>query len=251
MRPPITHVLFDFFGTLVSYAPGGASSAARCAELVSGFGGSPFAEPRFTRDFDATFAIFEKRAQEDQREFSMREMVAEFLRSTLDREPSEPEVVELTDAYIAEWNAGVAYQPAVPAMVGALAGEYRLAVVSNTHEPDLVPAHIAAMGLTGCFETVLTSVDFGWRKPHPAVYAEALARLGIRPEQAAFVGDTYDADFVGPRAAGMSAYLIDPAGRHGVPDRWRLRSIDELPVRLAASPETDRSPMDGIGDRSV
>ncbi len=61
-------------------------------------------------------------------------------------------------------------------------------------------------------------------------------RLGVEPSQAAFVGDTYDADFVGPQAHGMYAFLIDPDDRYAdVPPQQRLRTIDELPARLMRS----------------
>jgi putative hydrolase of the HAD superfamily len=90
------------------------------------------------------------------------------------------------------------------------------------------------MDIDGYFDAVLTSVEFGWRKPHPAIYTEALARLGIDAAQAVFVGDTYVADFAGPEAAGIRAYLIDPTHAYDIPADQRLQSLAELPSRLLA-----------------
>jgi putative hydrolase of the HAD superfamily len=95
-----------------------------------------------------------------------------------------------------------------------------------------VPAHLAALRIDQHLAAVVTSVEVGWRKPHPAIYAAALSRLDADPAAAAFVGDTYDADYAGPAAAGMTAFLIDPGRRHDIPADRRLGSLADLPARL-------------------
>ena len=109
-------------------------------------------------------------------------------------------------------------------------------MVSNTNQADLVPGHLAAMGIDRYLDAVVTSVEVGWRKPHPAIYAAALGRLEISPASAVFVGDTYEADYAGPVAAGMAAFLIDPERRHDIPAARRLESLADLPRRLRAAP---------------
>ena len=72
--------------------------------------------------------------------------------------------------------------------------------------------------------------------PHPTIYATALASVQIEPASAVFVGDTYGADYAGPVAAGMTAFLIDPERRHDIPAARRLDSIADLPERLSTGP---------------
>jgi FMN phosphatase YigB (HAD superfamily) len=48
-----------------------------------------------------------------------------------------------------------------------------------------------------------------------------------------FVGDSYVPDYAGPTAAGIPAYLIDPAGTADVPADRRLASVFDLPARLS------------------
>lgn len=86
----------------------------------------------------------------------------------------------------------------------------RVAVVSNwdvgLHE------HLAALGLE---LPVFTSAAAGAPKPAPAVFALALAHLGVEPGRAVHVGDS-DADREGAAAAGMRfepAPLADAARR--------------------------------------
>jgi putative hydrolase of the HAD superfamily len=72
------------------------------------------------------------------------------------------------------------------------------------------------------------------RKPSPAIYAEAFARLGITAGDAVFVGDNPVADYAGPVAMGMRAFLVDPAARHAaVPAAHRIDSVFALPSALA------------------
>jgi putative hydrolase of the HAD superfamily len=75
----------------------------------------------------------------------------------------------------------------------------------------------------------------GVEKPDPRIFRMALERMGIEPEDAVYVGDVYEIDVVGARAAGMRAYLIDPLMRLGHLDCDRIASLTELPDRLAAA----------------
>ncbi|HVM58570.1 MAG TPA: HAD-IA family hydrolase [Gaiellaceae bacterium] len=127
--------------------------------------------------------------------------------------------------------AGVALDPGefAPAFVGALefealpgaaaacralaAAGLRLAVVSNwdvgLHD------HLAALGLDGLLDAVVTSAEAGAPKPAAAVFELALARLGADAAHAVHVGDA-DADAEGARAAGLRfepAPLADAARR--------------------------------------
>ncbi|WP_031077341.1 HAD family hydrolase [Streptomyces sp. NRRL WC-3742] len=72
---------------------------------------------------------------------------------------------------------------------------------------------VAAVGLTGLFDVVVTSAQAGARKPHPLIYRTALEGCGLRAEEALFVGDAWGPDVEGPLAAGMrAAHLCRPDG---------------------------------------
>ena len=55
---------------------------------------------------------------------------------------------------------------------------------------------------------MVSSAWVGARKPHPRIYAHTLEQLGVAPEDALFVGDTWTCDVDGPRAAGMHAVYL-------------------------------------------
>ncbi|MER3456724.1 MAG: hydrolase [candidate division GAL15 bacterium] len=83
----------------------------------------------------------------------------------------------------------------------------RLAVVSNW-EPDL-PDVLERVGLRGYFDAVVASALVGAAKPDPRIFQVALDAVGVAPQEALHVGDSYEADVQGARAAGVYPVLID------------------------------------------
>ena len=65
-------------------------------------------------------------------------------------------------------------------------------------------------------------------KPDPGLFAHALERLEIAPEQAIYVGDNYYADVIGARRAGLGPVLYDPDQVFPDADCPVIRSIGEL-----------------------
>lgn len=83
----------------------------------------------------------------------------------------------------------------------------RLAVISNSE--GKLDALFARVGLAGLFEAVIDSALVGVRKPDPAIFALALAALGVSAARSVYAGDIPDVDVAGARAAGLDAVLID------------------------------------------
>lgn len=94
----------------------------------------------------------------------------------------------------------------------------RLGVVSNSD--GQVEAALRAAGLRDCFDVVIDSALFGAEKPDPAIFRAALRTLGVEPHEALYVGDLYEVDILGARAAGMEAVLL-VAAEATVPDGVR------------------------------
>ena len=83
---------------------------------------------------------------------------------------------------------------------------YRLAVVSNAD--GRVRALLEEAGLAPHFEFVVDSAEVGVEKPDPRIFQAATARLDLPPASCAYVGDIYEIDVLGARAAGLQAILI-------------------------------------------
>ena len=88
-------------------------------------------------------------------------------------------------------------------VVEELARHVRLAIVSNYPHAPVVHRTLESLGLRAHFCAVVVSGELGWLKPHPELYRTALARVGARAEEAAFVGDDLDNDIRAPKALGL------------------------------------------------
>jgi putative hydrolase of the HAD superfamily len=99
----------------------------------------------------------------------------------------------------------------------------RLGVVSNSD--GRVEEALEAAGLREYFEVVVDSTVAGVEKPDPAIFRRALAALGVPPAAALYVGDLYEVDILGARAAGLAAVLLLPSG---APPRVGCASVNSL-----------------------
>lgn len=106
----------------------------------------------------------------------------------------------------------------------------RLAVVSNAN--GTVVTLFRRLGLLEAFDAILDSAIEGVEKPDPRLFRLALDRLGAAAATALHVGDMYEIDVVGARAAGLRAVLVDADGLYPEADCPRVRSLLELAVHL-------------------
>jgi putative hydrolase of the HAD superfamily len=106
------------------------------------------------------------------------------------------------------------------------AGGAATGVVSNFD--GRLPGILAALGIAELLDVVMLPAQARAAKPDPRIFALALARVGVPPEAACFVGDDRERDLAGARAAGLSA--IDVAG---------LATLEALPALLLAKETED------------
>jgi len=102
------------------------------------------------------------------------------------------------------WTGGDSETPG--ALERLRAAGVRLGVVSNSD--GRVAEALAAAGLAHLFEVIIDSHLAGVEKPDPRIFRIALDALGVVPEDTLYVGDLYEVDVLGARAAGLAAALV-------------------------------------------
>jgi HAD superfamily hydrolase (TIGR01549 family) len=118
----------------------------------------------------------------------------------------------------------------VPALTRLRALGLRLVVVSNAN--GTLHAHLQRLGLSQFFIEMLDSQREGVEKPDPELFRRALARAGAQAATTVHVGDLYHVDVVGARAAGIDAWLLDPANLYADADCPRVATLAELCDRM-------------------
>jgi len=114
--------------------------------------------------------------------------------------------------FLAELHRGIARKrlrpyPQVQETLEQLHPHYRLAVVSDAQSAYAV-SELRAVELLNYFNPVIVSGDYGYRKPDSRLFQKALAVLGIRPEQALYIGNDMYHDIWGAQEVGMKAVLV-------------------------------------------
>lgn len=80
----------------------------------------------------------------------------------------------------------------------------KLTVLSDAPKME-VWLRIVSLGLHHYFDEIITSEDFGVKKPDPKPFRKALEVLGTKPEETLMIGDWPDRDVKGAKAAGIRA----------------------------------------------
>jgi putative hydrolase of the HAD superfamily len=221
----VSHLLFDFFGTLVHYRDGVVGNpVTRSLQFLDDLG-VPLDAEVFTTRWHAVWDDIDRAASTTLREVHMHDGAKRFFRD-LGHPADEATIAAFVASYIDDWNEGVVDIEGLPAMLRTL--DVPASIVSNTFYPPLVPGHVARLGLRERFAYVHTSIDHGYRKPHASIYEAALDAAGVDAAEVLFVGDNPDCDYHGPRRAGMRAVLVSPCQRDGIPETHRIGHVLEL-----------------------
>ena len=112
--------------------------------------------------------------------------------------------------------------------------DIKLAVLSNHPSRIMVKNSLKEYNLFQYFDAVVTSAEFGKRKPDPGIFHYTLEKMGLKENNECMVcGDEY-ADVVGGDRAGMQTILCErkykfPYERElDVPDLIRIEDISEI-----------------------
>jgi len=224
--------MFDLFGTLVTYHASRTAQGFHRSHAVLAKAGIDIEYEEFLARWDGVFDEFEQKALITHDEFTMDAVCSEFASRVAGHAVDETLAGEFRRTYLEEWTTGVAVIPGVGQMLRDLAGDYTLAVITNTHDGVYARSQVGRIGADESFSLIVTSDEYGKRKPSPSIFGYALQQCGAAPETTLYVGDSPEADYRGATGAGLMAVLIDPDGSHNVPSREKIGSITELPSWL-------------------
>ena len=229
-------MLFDLWGTLISsdaFDPGRGSAAILRAsdnpqgttlEQIQGFGGR---------------VVSSLESREDQ-------SAMEFTQASLLRIIEDSFGLRYRKSLLeVEWDfwqaaLSVSLIDGVAELLPLIAAQgIRMGVVSNssfaaaTLERELERHRVRAY-----FDFVVSSADYGVRKPDPIIFEIALRRLGLDASRTWFAGDNVAYDIIGAHAAGIFPVAFNPrkeipvsVGEHAVISRWS----ELIPLMAAAA----------------
>jgi putative hydrolase of the HAD superfamily len=179
---------------------------------------------------------FEQQRQARARDFAARHGVA------LTDEQASAWFADYFEHYVAAWSLHDDALPALDALAGAIPG-VRFGLITNG---DLAfqRRKVEAVRLDARMERIVASAEVGVTKPDAAIFRLACEAFGVRPGEAAYVGDRLRTDAIGAARAGLTGVWLNR--RDAVPspeDEFdavsagvrTIRSLAELTPLLTAS----------------
>jgi HAD superfamily hydrolase (TIGR01509 family) len=125
---------------------------------------------------------------------------------TLDLNPDEAAVAAAIETLMREALPGARPEPGIVAAIEALrARDLSLGVVSSAVHHPFLDWTLERFGVTGAFDTIITSASCGYYKTRPEIYHAALRDLGVAATDTIHVGDSYRFDVQGAHRAGLRA----------------------------------------------
>lgn len=147
--------------------------------------------------------------------------------------PYEPAASGAEAAQLAEQHYGHYQQLRRPvagalALLQALKPTYKIGIVTNNRTAEQ-QEKLRHLGLRHLVDALITSEAVGVLKPAPAIYQQALQRLGARPAETVMVGDNWQADVVGALAVGIRPVWLNRLGvARPLPEVAELASLEPL-----------------------
>lgn len=105
---------------------------------------------------------------------------------------------------------------------------FRLGVISNAE--GQIKRLIEHAHLDHRFDVVVDSGVVGVAKPDERIFQLAIERMGAKPARCIHVGDLFEIDVLGARAAGVTPILVDREGISAETDCLTVRRVGELPA---------------------
>jgi HAD superfamily hydrolase (TIGR01509 family) len=225
-RPRVQAVLFDLGGTLVDERD---------------FTGWVDMARRLYLDLDVdTFAHFygevERELDADPLGVDREAAVVEFWHRVLSRTAGkeiDPTLAAKFVSYRREAEAPVQLFSDVRRTLDHLKSEHRvLGVVSNSTSEAAVRRILDRVHVLDYFQRVVSSGTEGVAKPDPEIFRRAVARLGVRPPEAFFVGNLARTDAKAAQAAGLHSVWLNRDGFGFGEDPPEITSLLEVPLAI-------------------
>lgn len=232
MQPSL--LLFDLVGTLVDEESDYESLDAAMEAARARFGLEDAAET-LSGDFSLAMMEILRTEGEDEdegpAEFVPFERAAKDIFSAVMEvrgiETTRDDVAWFWATFLAVQRKTVRLHPdALQALKWAKQRGYRVWILTDS-DPYMLSDVLPNTGLPPYVDGAVTAAEAGYPKPHPEIFRIAMQQAGVQPVHAIMIGDSYERDVLGARAAGIHRSVLV--------DRHRARTVDDIPVITSLS----------------
>ena len=208
MTRQIKAILFDMGGTLRRTAKRTREEKHQIIQQMMNLIGASGAVERFARLLLRRAKAYKDWAEQSHIELNESDLWTKWMLPDFPAGQIGGMAVRLNQLYREATGLRVVFPESREVVLELFRRGYRLGLVSNTTSSVEVPALLKELEITGCFETIILSTVVGIRKPNPAILLDATQRMGIVPEDCAYIGDRIDRDVAAARKARFPKAII-------------------------------------------
>ena len=138
------------------------------------------------------------------------------------------------------WNTALTFVPCegIFGVLDALeTSQVKTGILSNTSMTGpVLEEELAKHNLAHRFSFVISTADYGFRKPHGRIFQVAVRKMGLEPQDIWFVGDKLEYDVRGAIDAGLQPVWYNPQGKPNETDYecLEVRSWHEFAEKVKA-----------------
>lgn len=108
------------------------------------------------------------------------------------------------------------------------AKQYALHIITNGFT-ETQSVKMDSSGLRKYFDLIVTTDMAGAKKPNPVIFHYALERLNeTNPDNVVYIGDSYEADVLGGKGAGLPVIFYNPTGKENPLRVKEIKQLSEL-----------------------
>lgn len=117
------------------------------------------------------------------------------------------------------------YQDTLTTLKSLKENGYKLAILSNA-SPSAKVLYQKENNLNSLIDNVFWSCDLGCGKPEKQIFNIVINKLNCKKEEALYVGDSYENDYLGAKNSGIDSILIDRKNKF--PIKGAIKTLSEL-----------------------
>jgi putative hydrolase of the HAD superfamily len=233
-KPLVRAVLFDLDDTLFDHRASAGDALRRVQDSHECLRTVPFAEveeqhSRLLEDMHPK-VVGGELGMDDARVERFRQLLVQYGDS-----PTDAVCRAAAAMYRREYLAARRATAGAEALLTAVRNRAAVAVVSNNMLQEQVEK-LEFCRLTAHVDALIVSEEIGVSKPDPAIFRAALEAVGATPSEAVMIGDSWTADVLGARAAGIRPIWFNPLDLPAPDPRLgvsQIRTLEASPRTLA------------------